>query len=85
MDVFNRIQKKLGLWMRGQLILCFSIFALTYIGLSILGVNRSYLDGQIKQRIGQVDAWEFASVETLRKVVAALAIAVNRKGDKCKR
>ncbi len=39
MDVFNRIQKKLGLWMRGQLILCFSIFALTYIGLSILGVK----------------------------------------------
>ncbi len=39
MDVFNRMQKKIGLWMRGQLILCVVIFALTYIGLLILGVK----------------------------------------------
>lgn len=39
MDVFNRMQKKLGLWLRGQLILCLAIFILTYVGLSILGVK----------------------------------------------
>ncbi len=39
MDVFNRMQVKIGLWMRGQIILCFSIFALTYAGLSIMGVK----------------------------------------------
>lgn len=39
MDLFNRIQKKIGLWMRGQLILCLVIFILTYIGLLILGVK----------------------------------------------
>lgn len=39
MDVFKRMQHKLGLWLRGQLVLCLVIFALTYIGLSILGVK----------------------------------------------
>jgi len=39
MDVLTRMQKRIGLWMRGQLILCVSIFALTYLGLSILGVK----------------------------------------------
>ena len=39
MDVLTRMQKKIGLWMRGQLILCVVIFLLTYIGLTILGVK----------------------------------------------
>ena len=39
MQLVNRMQKKVGLWLRGQLILSFIIFALTYIGLSILGVK----------------------------------------------
>lgn len=39
MDVLTRMQKRIGLWMRGQLILCVAIFALTYVGLSILGVE----------------------------------------------
>jgi len=39
MDLFNRVQRKMGLWLRGQLILCLIIFALTYLGLSILGVK----------------------------------------------
>lgn len=39
MDVLTRMQKRIGLWMRGQLILCVTIFALTYLGLSILGVK----------------------------------------------
>lgn len=39
MDVLSRMQKRIGLWMRGQLILCVAIFALTYVGLSILGVK----------------------------------------------
>lgn len=35
----NRMQKKIGLWLRGQLILCLCIFALAYPGLLILGVK----------------------------------------------
>jgi len=36
--LYNRIQIKLGQWLRGQLILSLVIFALTFIGLTILGV-----------------------------------------------
>ena len=32
----NRMQRKIGLWLRGQIVLSFSIFVLTYIGLSVL-------------------------------------------------
>lgn len=39
MDLFNRMQIKIGLWLRGQLILCLAIFALTYVGLLMLGVK----------------------------------------------
>lgn len=39
MELFNRAQRKMGLWLRGQLILCFIIFALTYLGLSLLNVK----------------------------------------------
>lgn len=39
MQLINRMQKKVGLWLRGQLILSLIIFALTYIGLTILGVK----------------------------------------------
>lgn len=35
----NQVQRKLGLWLRGQLILGLIIFTLTYIGLSILQVE----------------------------------------------
>lgn len=35
----NRIQTKIGMWLRGQLILSLIVFALVYIGLSILGVK----------------------------------------------
>ena len=37
-SLHTRIQKKLGSWLRGQLILSLVIFALTFIGLTILGV-----------------------------------------------
>jgi predicted PurR-regulated permease PerM len=39
MQLINRIQRKIGMWLRGQLILSFSIFLLTYLGLLILGVK----------------------------------------------
>lgn len=38
-QLFNRIEHQLGLWLRGQLILCFSIFILVYAVLLILGVK----------------------------------------------
>ena len=37
--LINRVQKKIGLWLRGQLILCLVIGVMTYIGLIILGVK----------------------------------------------
>jgi predicted PurR-regulated permease PerM len=39
MNLMNRMQKKIGLWLRGQMILCLIIFALTFVGLKILGVE----------------------------------------------
>ncbi len=39
MNLIQKIQHKMGLWVVGQLILSVFIFALTYIGLSILGVK----------------------------------------------
>jgi predicted PurR-regulated permease PerM len=36
MQLINRMQQKVGLWLRGQIILSFIIFALTYIALSIV-------------------------------------------------
>ncbi len=39
MGLINRMQQKIGLWLRGQLILSVIIFVLTYVGLSILGVE----------------------------------------------
>lgn len=39
MQLVMRMQKKIGLWLRGQLILSFIIFSLTFLGLSILGVE----------------------------------------------
>lgn len=37
MNLINRMQKKIGLWLRGQLILSLIIFVLTYAGLLALG------------------------------------------------
>lgn len=39
MQLITRMQKKIGLWLRGQLILSLIIFALTFLGLSILNVK----------------------------------------------
>jgi predicted PurR-regulated permease PerM len=39
MHLVNRMQRKVGLWLRGQIILSLIIFALTYIGLLILHVQ----------------------------------------------
>lgn len=38
MNLVNRMQQKIGLWLRGQLILSFIIFLLTYVGLLTLGL-----------------------------------------------
>ncbi len=39
MNLIEKIQRKMGLWVVGQIILSVFIFVLTYIGLSILGVK----------------------------------------------
>jgi predicted PurR-regulated permease PerM len=38
-QLVNKVQKKLGLWLRGQLMLCFFIAILVYIGLLILNIR----------------------------------------------
>lgn len=42
-QLLSRIQTKMGLWLRGQIILSFIIFAFTWLGLTILGVPYSLL------------------------------------------
>jgi len=44
-QVFSRIQNKLGLWLRGQLILCLIVGFLFYIGLLFLGVKYALILG----------------------------------------
>jgi len=39
MGLINKIQKKMGLWVLGQIIISFGIFLFTYIGLSLLHVQ----------------------------------------------
>ncbi len=39
MQLINRMQRKIGMWLRGQLVLSFIIFILTYLGLLILQVK----------------------------------------------
>ncbi len=38
-DLVDRMQKKMGMWLRGQLALMLAVGILTYIGLTILGVK----------------------------------------------
>ncbi|MCB9805995.1 AI-2E family transporter [Candidatus Nomurabacteria bacterium] len=39
MDLWRRSQRKIGLWMQGQLVLALIVGLLTYLGLSILGIS----------------------------------------------
>jgi len=39
--MLDDIQQKMGMWLRGQLVLCLAIFIVTFIGLSILGVKNA--------------------------------------------
>ncbi|MEI6288383.1 MAG: AI-2E family transporter [bacterium] len=39
MQLINRMQEKIGLWLRGQIILSVIIFLLAWLGLSVLGVK----------------------------------------------
>ncbi len=43
LDLWKRSQRKIGLWMQGQLVLGIIIGVLTYLGLSILGVENAML------------------------------------------
>lgn len=43
--LFNRLEKKLGQWLRGQLILCLIIGTMVYVGLLILGVKYALVLG----------------------------------------
>ncbi len=42
-DLWRRSQKKIGLWMQGQLLLGVIVGVLTYLGLSILGIENALL------------------------------------------
>ena len=42
-DLWKRSQRKIGLWMQGQLVLGLIIGVLTYLGLSVLGVQNALL------------------------------------------
>lgn len=38
-DLIGQIQRKIGLWLRGQMVLCFIIFSLVFLGLTLFGVE----------------------------------------------
>lgn len=38
-SIMHDVSNKLGHWLRGQLVLCFIVFILSYLGMSILGVD----------------------------------------------
>lgn len=38
-NIIDKIQSRLGLWLRGQLLLSLIIFVITYVGLKILGIQ----------------------------------------------
>jgi predicted PurR-regulated permease PerM len=42
-ELMPRVQEKLGYWLRGQVLLCFLVFVLTFIGLSIAGIKYAFL------------------------------------------
>lgn len=42
-NLIIRIKKKIGVWLKGQLALCFVIFVLVYLGLTLLGVKYALL------------------------------------------
>lgn len=42
-DLWKRSQRKIGLWMQGQLLLGVIVGVLTYLGLTILGVENAFL------------------------------------------
>lgn len=46
-QIFNRIQDKLGLWLRGQIILSFIVGLMVYLGLLFLGVKYALILGII--------------------------------------
>lgn len=43
LDLWKRSQRKIGLWMQGQLLLGLIVGVLTYLGLSILGIQNALL------------------------------------------
>lgn len=42
-DLWNRSENKIGLWLQGQLLLCVFVAMLTYLGLTLLGVKHALL------------------------------------------
>ena len=47
LDLWNRTQRKIGLWFKGQLLLGMSIGAITFVVLALLGVQYAFLIGLI--------------------------------------
>ncbi|MBU1132333.1 AI-2E family transporter [Patescibacteria group bacterium] len=47
MQLINKIQVKIGSWLKGQLILCLIVGLMAYIGLLILGVNYALILGVV--------------------------------------
>lgn len=90
MNIFVQIQEKLGLWLRGQLLLSGIIFVITWIGLAILGIKYSLVLALIAGLtevipfvgpiIGAIPAVFFAFLDSPIKglLVAALFLVVQQ-------
>lgn len=47
LQLINKVQRKIGEWLKGQLILCLIVGLMVYIGLLILGVNYALILGLV--------------------------------------
>lgn len=74
-DLWKRSQKKIGLWMQGQLLLGVIVGVLTYLGLSILGVENALLLALIAA------AFELIPIfGPILSAIPAIAVALTQDG-----
>lgn len=86
MELINRMQLRIGLWLRGQLLLCLIVGALVYIFLTIAGVKYALLLGLIAgiteiipyigPFLGAIPGVLVATTDSLAKVIIVVIIYI---------
>jgi len=84
MGLIDRVEKRVGMWLRGQLILCLIVGLAVYLGLTILGVKYALLLGVIAALteiipyvgpfIGAIPGIFIAFSDSLTKVILVVVV-----------